>query len=76
MESASDTVAGRLKRGGMRRSVKRGAHPILTLRCWWLTVAAQAASAMGGGFTRASNNCSSLPSEPSEPATCGLQSVA
>ena len=36
VESACDAVAGRLKRGGMRWSVERGANPILTLRCWWL----------------------------------------
>ena len=36
VESACDTVAGRLKRGGMRWSVDRGANPILALRCWWL----------------------------------------
>ena len=36
VESACDTVAGRLKRGGMHWSVERGANPILTLRCWWL----------------------------------------
>ena len=36
VESACGTVAGRLKRGGMRWSVERGANPVLTLRCWWL----------------------------------------
>ena len=36
VESACDTVAGRLKRGGMHWVVERGANPILTLRCWWL----------------------------------------
>ena len=36
VESACDTVAGRLKRGGMRWSVEGGANPILALRCWWL----------------------------------------
>ena len=36
VESACDTVPGRLRRGGMRWVVERGANPILTLRCWWL----------------------------------------
>ena len=36
VESSCDTVAGRLKRGGMHWVVERGANPILTLRCWWL----------------------------------------
>ena len=36
VESACGAVAGRLKRGGMRWSVKDGANPILTLRCRWL----------------------------------------
>ena len=36
VESACGTVAGRLKRGGMRWVVERGANPVLTLRCWWL----------------------------------------
>ena len=36
VESACGTVAGRLKRGGMRWSVDGGANPVLTLRCWWL----------------------------------------
>ena len=36
VESACGTVAGRLKRGGMRCSVDRGANPVLALRCWWL----------------------------------------
>ena len=36
VESACGAVAGRLKRGGMRWAVERGANPVLTLRCWWL----------------------------------------
>ena len=36
VESACDTVAGRLKRGGMRWRVEGGANPVPTLRCWWL----------------------------------------
>ena len=36
VESSCGTVAGRLRRGGMRWSVDGGANPILTLRCWWL----------------------------------------
>ena len=36
VESACDTVAGRLRRGGMHWSVDGGANLILTLRCWWL----------------------------------------
>ena len=36
VESACDTVAGRLRRGGMRWVVECGANPVLTLRCWWL----------------------------------------
>ncbi len=36
VESACGAVAGRVKRGGMRWSVERGANPMLTLRCRWL----------------------------------------
>ena len=36
VESSCDTVAGQLKRGGMHWTVKRGANPMLALRCRWL----------------------------------------
>ena len=36
VESSCDAVGGRLKRGGMHWTVKRGANPMLALRRRWL----------------------------------------